>query len=104
MTFVAFDFRGLYLYFNHSFLFFVNLLVVVDFDIIIHANGYTKLLKHISQIAAVLLEGEAGLSIAVFCTYICNLWRFDDPNLGPATSNDLPANTVPALSCKINGL
>ena len=77
--------------------------MVLDFDIIIHANGYTKFLEHISQIAAFLLEGEAGLSIVVLCTHIRNLWRFDDPTLDPATSNDLPANTVPALKCKLNG-
>ena len=103
MIFVAFDLRGrLHFCFNHRFLFFVNLLVVLDFDIITLSNGYTKLLKHISQIAAVLLEGEAGLSIVVLCTQIRNLWRFDDPTLDPATSDDLPVNTISALSCKFN--
>ena len=96
LVFVAFDFRGLdsasieascssWIYSWSS----ISL---------IHANVYIKILKHISQIAAILLEGDAGLSIVVLCTQILNLWQIDDPTLDPATSNDPPARTVPALS------
>ena len=45
LIFVAFDFRGIHFCFNQSFLFVVNMIVVFDFDIIIHANSYTKLFK-----------------------------------------------------------
>ena len=65
MVFFAFNFLGILFCLNQSSLIFVDLLVVLGHDIILHANTYPKLLKHISQIAAVLLEIEAGLSIIV---------------------------------------
>ena len=101
LIFVSFDFRGILFCLNQNILFFVNLLVLLDHDIISYANAYLDLSNHIFQIAAFfLLEGEAGLSIIILCTQIRNLWCFDDFNLDPATSNDHPDNTVPALSFK----
>ena len=43
----------------------MNLLVVLDHGILMHAKTYAYNFNHISQIAAVLLEGEAGLSIII---------------------------------------